>query len=46
MKSTNQNEFFFKKSVTRSLKVERSQTFFGSYPTEFAGSTQNPRKNY
>jgi hypothetical protein len=41
---TNQNKKFLKKTVFRTLKVERSQNLYGGYPTDFAGSTQNPKK--
>jgi hypothetical protein len=30
----------------RTLEDERSQRFVWGLPTEFAGSTQNPEKNY
>jgi uncharacterized protein YcgL (UPF0745 family) len=33
---------FPKKSMISTLKVEKSQKFIWGYPTEFAGSTQNP----
>jgi hypothetical protein len=41
-KSINQNKKFLKKTVFRTLKVERSQKYARA---EFAGPTQNPKKN-
>jgi hypothetical protein len=40
-KSINQNKKFKKKTVFRTLKVERGQKYAR---TEFAGPTQNPKK--
>jgi hypothetical protein len=42
VKSTNQNKKFLQKTVFHTLKVEKSQKYT---PMEFAGSTQNPKKN-
>jgi hypothetical protein len=44
-KSINQNKKFLKKTVFRTLKVERGQKFVWGLPKELAGSTQNPKKN-
>jgi hypothetical protein len=45
-KSTNQNENFLKKTMFRTLKWKGAKNSYGSYPAEFAGSTQNPRKKF
>jgi hypothetical protein len=42
-KSINQKKKYRKKTVFRTLKVERGQKY--ARTTEFAGSTQNPKKN-
>jgi hypothetical protein len=43
IKSTYQKEMFPKNSMFSTLK-KKSQKFYGSYTTEFAGSTQNPKQ--
>jgi hypothetical protein len=46
-KSTNQNEKFLKKNcVSYPKKWKGAKNLFRGYPTEFADSTQNPKKNY
>jgi hypothetical protein len=44
-KSTNQNENFPKKVCLVPSKCKRAKNWYGGYPTEFADSTKNHKKN-
>jgi hypothetical protein len=45
MRTLNQNEIFPKKSMFSTLKALGTKNLYGGYLTEFAGSTQNHKKN-
>jgi hypothetical protein len=46
IKSTNQNKKKSKKLRLVPQKCKRAKTSYGSYPTEFAGTTQKPKNKF